>query len=615
MKHIPLIVGFGGYNAAGRSSGHNAYQRMIFESLDAPTRAATLASLNGLMGVAELGANLTQQDQEKLLAGTLIRRIEKAHFDVDAVPVGRPGALTASPESPVILTIANKDVPEQLPAGWRIRSRLDGKTEIELSTEQTVQWQSTAPLAVQSAGQLPTGFDPGLYYKSTHHPRGLQLTVMAASDAVHSVGIPWRSIHSKVRPDQVSVYASSVMSQLDGTGLGGMMQSRLRGQRVTSKQLALGLNSMPADFVNAYVLGNFGTTAGVTGACATFAYNLKAAVDDIRSGRCKVALVGSTEAPILPEIIEGYAAMSALATDAELARLDGNGRVDHRRSSRPFGNNCGFTLAESGQFVMLMADQLAIELGARIFGAVPGVFVNADGFKKSISAPGPGNYVTMAKACALASKLAGEECLRHRSFIQAHGSSTPHNRVSESLIFDKMARVFGIDGWPVAAVKAYLGHSLGPASGDQLAASLGVFARGYLPGIKTIDRVADDVPNEKLNIALQDLELGVENAQIALLNSKGFGGNNATAAVFSPFLTDKLLEGRYGRDSRLAYERQRALVDRAGEEYQQRASRGQLDAIYQFGDGLIDDAELNISPTQISHPAFERPIDLLREDL
>ncbi len=178
-----------------------------------------------------------------------------------------------------------------------------------------------------------------------------------------------------------------------------------------------------------------------------------------------------------------------------------------------------------------------------------------------------------------------------------------------------MARVFGIDGWPVAAVKAYLGHSLGPASGDQLSASLGVFARGYLPGIKTIDRVADDVPNEKLNIALQDLELGVENAQIALLNSKGFGGNNATAAVFSPLLTDKLLEGRYGRDSRLAYERQRALVDRAGEEYQQRASRGQLDAIYQFGDGLIDDAELNISPTQISHPAFERPIDLLREDL
>ena len=108
---------------------------------------------------------------------------------------------------------------------------------------------------------------------------------------------------------------------------------------------------------------------------------------------------------------------------------------------------------------MLMADDLAVELGANIYGAVPGVFVNADGFKKSISAPGAGNYITMAKAVGLARTLVGDEAVREQSFIQAHGSSTPQNRTTESKIFHEVAQAFGITNWPVAAVKSYVGHS------------------------------------------------------------------------------------------------------------------------------------------------------------
>ncbi|HIE85125.1 MAG TPA: beta-ketoacyl synthase, partial [Dehalococcoidia bacterium] len=91
-------------------------------------------------------------------------------------------------------------------------------------------------------------------------------------------------------------------------------------------------------------------------------------------------------------------AMNALATDENLCRLDNVSSPNHRRASRPFGDNCGFTLGESGQYFVLMDDKLAIELGAEIHGAVTDVFVNADGFKKSISAPGPGNYITLGKA-------------------------------------------------------------------------------------------------------------------------------------------------------------------------------------------------------------------------
>lgn len=62
-----------------------------------------------------------------------------------------------------------------------------------------------------------------------------------------------------------------------------------------------------------------------------------------------------------------------------------------------------------------MDDALALELGADIHGSVPDVFINADGFKKSISAPGPGNYLTMAKAVAAAAQIVGEKSVRQHS--------------------------------------------------------------------------------------------------------------------------------------------------------------------------------------------------------
>lgn len=619
---LPLIVGFGGYNAAGRSSGHNAYKRMVFESLGVTQKRAVVQSLASIMKLVEFdGAKGFRAGQEltdhafaelipEVLNGTLVRRIENNLFAVDAVPVGRQCTLAASEESPVVIRMAARDVPESLPFGWTIKGESAGQVSIEIWKDYAVNSEVNQPMPVQAAGQLPTGFDPGSYYRSAHHPRGLQLNILAASDALHSMGIAWSEVLQKIAPDQVGVYSSSVMSQLDGTGIGGMMQARTKGNRTTSKQLALGLNSMPADFVNAYVLGSVGVTGAVTGACATFLYNLRAGVEDIQSGRRRVVVVGSSEAPVLPEVIEGYAAMSALATDADLRKLTGQQDIDYRRASRPFGENCGFTLAESGQYVVLMDDALALELGASIYGAVPGVFVHADGYKKSISAPGPGNYVTMGKAVALARAILGDESVRHHSFVQAHGSSTPQNRLTESRIFDRIAETFGIESWPVAAVKAYLGHSLGPASGDQLAASLGVFAHGFLPGIKTIDEVADDVFQKRLNISRSDIELGVENTQIAFLNSKGFGGNNATATVLSPRVTENILQRRYRGSAWAAYQHRRELVQHEVDAYELSASRGILDPIYEFGSRAIDENDIVISCEQMQIPGFNQAISL-----
>ena len=119
------------------------------------------------------------------------------------------------------------------------------------------------------------------------------------------------------------------MTQLDYNGNGGLLQARLLGRKVTSKQLPLGFAELPADFINAYVLGNLGTTGTQVAACATFLYNLRQGIRDIQSGSHKVVIVGTSEAPITPEVIEGYAAMGALASDAALQALDGRKMDNH----------------------------------------------------------------------------------------------------------------------------------------------------------------------------------------------------------------------------------------------------------------------------------------------
>lgn len=621
-SRLPIIVGFGGFNAAGRSSGHHGYRRMVLESLSARERQETLAGLAVMMGLViyrdnqyknEFGRTYTLSQIEAelgaaIIEGTLIRRIEKSYFDVDATHWQKSAILGGG--NAISFELRSRELPEPVPIDWVIEDIDGDRVRVTLSGGVEVKFDSYREMPVKSAGQLPKGFNVSALYKSHFHPRAIQLAVIGASDAIQSVGIDWQTIADAVKPDQIGVYASNVMSQMDEFGFGGLLQARLKGERVTTKQCPLGFNSMPADFVNAYILGSVGHTGGVVGACASFLYNLRAAIEDIVSGKCRVAVVGNSEAPILPEIIDGYATMGALASEEKLKKLDNADVADFRRTSRPFGENAGFTLAEATQYIVLMDDALVMELGADIHGAINDVFINADGFKKSISAPGPGNYITMAKAVAAARALVGDESIRKRSMIQAHGSSTPQNRVSESHIFDEIAQVFGIEQWPVSAVKAYVGHSLSAASGEQLTATLGIFKYGFIPGIKTIDRVADDVFAERLQISTTDVDRQNNPIDVAFLNSKGFGGNNATASVLAPHIAESMLTKRYGAEAFAAYNERRENTIAKANAYDIQASIGNFATIYHFGEGLIDESKITISQSKVTLPGFAQPIDL-----
>lgn len=600
---LPLIVGFGGINAAGRNSFHHGYRRMVIEALSESKQDSTYQSLGSLMGVGHSSASERQHIRDH----TLVRRIER--WDTEAVRWHNKFELQGS-AMPNLLVLNKKALPNPLPAGWAVETLDDEQVKVTVTSNAELFIPELRKSKVTSAGQIPSGFNPGSLYQSRSHPLGLQLTVFAASDALRSTGFSVEELKAQVAPDQFAVYASSAMGQLDTDGYGGMYQNPLTGRRPTAKNVPLGLSEMPADFVNAYVLGSAGGAAGIVGACASFLYNLKQGIEDIRSGAKRIVLVGNAEAPIVPEVIEGYRTMGALAEDEALMALDGSTTVNNRRACRPFAENCGFTVAESSVFTVLMDDALAMQMGARVLGAVGDVFVNADGYKKSIPGPGIGNYLTVGKAMGFTRSLIGEQGLRRNTHIQAHGTGTPQNRVTESEILNSLAQSFGIDSWPVGAIKAYVGHSMAPASADQLSAVLGVWNDGLLPGITTVDAIADDVAQSNLNLPLQHLELDVETQEAALINAKGFGGNNATGVMLSARTVSKMLEKRWGNKATTAYQHKAEQVQAQADAYDAQMQQEPMPLIYKFGDGVVQGEDLDVNSQRIKVPGFDLEVDL-----
>jgi acetoacetyl-[acyl-carrier protein] synthase len=630
MANLPVIAGFGGINAAGRSAGHHAYRRMVLDALSIEKAQNTRLSLAALTGklrfeggqwfasngqAVELDSYLSsisvQLDEQ-----SLVRELEQNLFDPDHLLFHRRASVASTDGESLQFELSKKHLPDPLPPGWSVKDSEDhfsNKLLITATENFDVLLQCYRKSSVHSAGQLPSGFDPATLYPSRNHPRGLQLTVYAASEAINSVGLDWDELKQKVSPDQICVYAGSGLGQMDYNGYGGMLQARLLGKKVSSKQLALGYAEMPADFINAYLIGNLGTTGTSVAACATFLYNLRQGIRDIQTGSHRIAIVGTSEAPLAPEVFDGFATMGALADDAALRELDGlspGQKPDFRRACRPFDHNVGFTLAESAQFVVLMDDALAIQVGANIHGAVNQVFINADGHKKSIASPGLGNYISMAKAVAATRSLIGNEALQQRTYVQAHGTGTPQNRKTESHIINEIAKSFNIKDWPVAAIKSYLGHSLASSAGDQLAASLGVWNEGIIPGILTIGGVADDVHCSNLNFLQAHKEVGKEGIDAVIINSKGFGGNNASASIIGPHIANKMLSKRYSVDEIKSYKKRNEVVLESTQKADEQALAGANSIIYKFDHNVLGGESIAIDDSKIKVSGIDKEISL-----
>jgi acetoacetyl-[acyl-carrier protein] synthase len=204
----------------------------------------------------------------------------------------------------------------------------------------------------------------------------------------------------------------------------------------------------------------------------------------------------------------------------------------------------------------------------------------------------------------------GEESIRRRSLVQAHGTGTPQNRTTESQILSGVAKAFGIEDWPVAAIKCFVGHTMAAAGGDQLASTLGVFAHGILPGIATIDAVAADVEQERLRFSPNPLQRSPTDWDASFLNAKGFGGNNATATVVSPGVVSQWLEQRHGERALAAWRQRNEATVEAAAQWDRAMTEGSAQIVYRFDHEVRSEEHVRIEGGEL-HIEGLPPISLL----
>lgn len=526
LKRLPVICSMGGLNSGGRTSGNMSYSRLVYENLSNEEKKEVLKDLISL--------SEKKKTEKEILSGTLIRQIDDF---------------------------------------------LDPKG---LMTKQ---------IGVNAGAKLPDFYEIDNLYNSKQHPRGIKMTVFGVNDALYNLGINWREdIQPLLDPNRVAVFAGPAIGQLDEKGLGGLMQSRLQEKRASSKHLSMSLIEMSADFINAYILGSVGKSGQVAGACATFFYNLNAATTLIKSNEVDFAVIGSAEAPINPEVTDGFFATTGIADDKKiLAMQERHGepfdKVDFSKACRPFGDNCGLVLGESSQFSIVTSLEFAIEIGAEILCAVPDVFINSDGIKKSISSPGIGNYLTMGQAFKRYLKDHEKPKL---SCVIAHGTGTFQNRSTESDVLSKCATSLEMKNLKVTGLKGYLGHTMGPAGGDQLACSLGIFDRGIIPGLNSTPKLADDVITNNLNFCMENEEIDTSDLDAFFLNAKGFGGNNATTSIYKSNFVTKMLPKLFSKSKLTSYE---AALEKTRENklvYNSNCLEGNFNLIYRANEEILN---------------------------
>ena len=547
FKRFPVICSVGGINSAGRSSFDFSYKRLVLDKLDASAKKFLLKDLSSL-------TNSEISSEQDILTKTLVRTINSDLFD---------------PE------LLMKDI-----------------------------------MNVNAAGQLPEGIDLSKMYNSRQHPKGIQMTIFGVTDCLKNLGRDWDSeLKPLLDPKRIGVFSGPAIGQLDYEGMGGLLQSRKIGKRASSKHLSMSLIGMSADFINAYVLGSLGKTGTVAGACATFLYNLDLALKGIKNNELDFSIVGSAEAPINPEITDGFLATTGIADDKKILEMqnrnsdDNFEEVDHKNACRPFGDNAGMILGEAAQFVAVTTLEFALENGLNILGGFTDVAINADGFKKSISSPGIGNYLTMAQSLSNTLKIG---CSIENSIVIAHGTGTFQNRSTESDVLNRVAEGFDLKSWKVTALKGMLGHTMGPAAGDELITAIGIWNHGLIPGINTTKKLADDVLTDNLDFCLKTKEVDKETVNAIYLNAKGFGGNNGSCGIVSP----GFIKSKIDKQKLKSYETKLSLTEEKRNIYFEESVSGKYELIYRFNEEILNPSkDMKISKDKISISNY-KDIDL-----
>ena len=256
-----------------------------------------------------------------------------------------------------------------------------------------------------------------------------------------------------------------------------------------------------------------GINYSISSACSTSAHCITAGADAIRSGNQNIVFAGGGEELhwTLSVLFDAMGAMSSKYNDTP------------ETASRPYDTDRdGFVIAGGGGMVVLEDMDHAIARGAKIYAELVGYGANSDG-DDMVAPSGEGAVRCMELALA---GFDGNALTDKVDYINAHGTSTPVDDVKE---LDAVRSVFGPRGYlpTVTSTKSLTGHSLG--------------ATGVQEAIYTLIMMQDNFIAASANISNPDPAIGdipipqqrVDNVSIglALSNSFGFGGTNATLAL------------------------------------------------------------------------------------
>ncbi len=242
-------------------------------------------------------------------------------------------------------------------------------------------------------------------------------------------------------------------------------------------------------------------------ACTASAHAIGDSYEIIRRGAADAMIAGGAEAAVCHMGVGGFAALRALST-----RND-----DPGRASRPFDKDRdGFVLGEGAGMVILEELEMAKRRGATIYAEMVGYGMSGDAYHMTApSEDGDGAYRVM-KAAIDSAGIRPDQV----NYINAHGTSTPHNdRIETTAI----KRAFGDHAYKLAvsSTKSMTGHLLGAAGG--LEAGITALSVRHQKVAPTINLAQPDDGLDLDYVPNQTREMKIE---YALSNSFGFGGTN-----------------------------------------------------------------------------------------
>lgn len=258
--------------------------------------------------------------------------------------------------------------------------------------------------------------------------------------------------------------------------------------------------------------GFMGPNFTTVSACATSTTAIIDAMNYIRWGKADIIVTGGSEAAINEVGIGGFNALKALST-----RND-----DPATASRPFDvDRDGFVMGEGSGTLILEEYEHAKRRGAKIYAEVAGGGMSADAYHITATHP-------EGKGAQLGMKWALEDAglkIEEVDYLNPHATSTPKGDESE---MKAVASLFGDHAGKVliSATKSAVGHMLGAAGAIEAIISIKAIQEGVVPPTINTQNLDPDLP-AGLNILTG--KKVKQNINVAMSNTFGFGGHNATA--------------------------------------------------------------------------------------